>query len=317
MSPAAVGDEAATRPATQPTTQPATRPVDLSVLETLLYDVADELVAMSDEERQSLREPSAESDVAMGKLRPHLERVGELDLATLEVPAIDPVDFDVRLVTGLQGLASVAIGDLSREVSTTPDAIDAAGRRAVDLAQLLPVYSRMTGTTFWFQASELDRALLRWFASRSASMTPETREAMAAVPRLRAFHESTGEEGKLLVERLRQADELPEWVASAAGRVEGREADDVLVEWRADWADPATKAVLIEEYDLHFAVEVEMAELTSRPAELTDFLEAWEESHEDQARWLARYTLVSPRQAYALQYRVQTLRDLYATAVAG
>ncbi|MEM7808225.1 MAG: hypothetical protein AAF561_08960, partial [Planctomycetota bacterium] len=47
------------------------------------------------------------------------------------------------------------------------------------------------------------------------------------------------------------------------------------------------------------------------------FLEAWEESHEDQARWLARYTLVSPRQAYALQYRVQTLRDLYATAVAG
>ncbi len=310
--------EPTTRPTTQPTTQPTTRPADLGEFATLLYDAAEVYIALDIEERGLLQSPAEpEATAVLDKLRPLVDRAMLLDLSTLDVPQVDPIDFDPRLVAGMNTLTAAVVGEMARERSPTREQADAAARRMIAVAGLLRPFSEITGTSFWFRAVRTDASFTRWFAVRSVSLSPETRLQMATLPPLRPFHESTGEEGKLLVERLRASDELPEFVTRAAFRIDEADREATIESWRADWANPETKKKLIDEYELYFDVEVEIAALVGEPEQLAEFLDEWERGHENESLWLSRYTLQSPREAYADQYRQRVLRELLAVGVSG
>ena len=318
--------EPATRPSTTPatTTQPAaTRPADATPIVSLFYDAADAFEALTDEQKQAMaagpRAAEADLDAAQAivdAFGPLLDRAGELDLDAAELSGLDAGAVDMpEYFGGINPLVSAAMVGLAPQLAEDGETLQTAAERAVNAAAMLRPLTRTSSTTLWFLAANADGVLRQTMGGRSLSIPAETMNRMATLPPLRDFHLITGEEGRELAELLRDSDELPPFLVQLA---EAKEiaADDVAT-WRADWADPDRKAALIEEYELYFDVEVELAKLTDDTEAMERFLKEWEAGHENESLWLSRQSLMSPREAYALQFRQRAIADLFTVVAAG
>ena len=217
---------------------------------------------------------------------------------------------------GVNPLVAVAAAKLT--AAGAGGAVDAAALDAHAMRVALRAVSRGPGTRYWFDAVNGDLGLMTRIAARLGDVRPATLDRLAAdLPPPRDFAESTGSEGEQLVEILRGSDDLPDWVRSNA------EAPDLppgtLEEWRADWRDAETKRRLIEEYELYFDLEVELAD-QFEAGDRGRFLESlrdWELGHDAEAMWLARNTLMSPRVAYGLLARHRATAELFDAAIEG
>lgn len=193
--------------------------------------------------------------------------------------------------------------------------LDEAVKDAVAVRKLLRPISRGPGTFYWFDAANAEIGLMQRLGGRLRDMTAEQLDAVAAeLPPLRPFPESTQEEGRRLAEDLRQSEELPQWVLESAEREEVPASE--IERWKQDWADPETKKRLINEFELYYAVEVEMGGKRGTE-EFEQALQDWELAHERESYWLSRYTLMTPRTAYSRDALLSATSDLFAAAVAG
>ncbi len=307
---------------TVPATAPATRPANLTPLEELLTDAADVFTNLSESQQQAIaRGPRVDADnadaavEALEVFKPLFVRAGELDLEAVEPPTADVSAAAPRpFSAGINPLVSAALAGLSEAVADTEEKANEAARHATAVAGLLVPLSAGESTAYWFSAANADAVIRQTVAGRSGSITPQTLRDLADLPPLQDFAVVTGQEGKALAVYMRQTDDLPNFVPLLAER-RGIAADEVEV-WRKEWADPERREQLIGEYELYFDVEVELAKLRGEPAKMREFLEEWEAGHERDSLWLSRYSLVSPREAYELEFRQRAIRDLFTVVAA-
>ena len=253
-------------------------------------------------------------DAALEKLEPAFAVLGDLpDEPTLEWGENGFVDPPAWYEEGANPLY---LGLLARLAGADAgDDLNTAAREAIAMRRLLRTLSQGPGTQYWFDAAGVDSAIMQRLALRMRELSPEVLElASADLPPLRPFPDSTGEEGEALAQNLRESDGLPQWVLDAAERREVGDAE--LEQWKADWADDEQKARLIREYELYFAVEVELANKRGT-REFDATLADWEAAHEAESLWLARNTLMSPRFAYTTEASHEATQRLFAAAVAG
>jgi hypothetical protein len=180
-----VGKLAAAEPATRPTTQPGT-------LHAVLVEAQQVLESLDDAERRAVfgNPAGGDADEPIKQLTPLLDQLGEVDAELMTLPTYRPgIDDFPEYMVGLRGLLGAAVGGLTPARADDEASLNAAARRAVDLARALRPISEMNGTGFWFEASTADRVLLGWLGSRALSIDNETLAAMAALPPLRSFAE--------------------------------------------------------------------------------------------------------------------------------
>ena len=308
---------------TQPADRPATRPADLTEFEALFVDAAEAYEALPEDQQQAIaqgpRVDEASADAAKEALEafvPLFERAAAMDLDAVEPPAADVAALEPRRYTaGINPLVSAVLAVLSPAVSDDEASAEQAAQHAVAVAGLMVPLSAGESTGPWFSAANADAVIRQTVAGRAGSITPATLRDLAAVPPLEDFNLVTGREGEALAAYMRASDELPDFVPRIA---EQRDiADDEIATWRQEWADPERREQLINEYELYFDVEVELARLRDEPERMEQFLTEWEAGHERDSLWLSRYTLVSPREAYELEFRQRAIRDLFAVVAAG
>ena len=321
----AMGQSPTTAPAS---TRPSTRPVDAmeasSPMTALLQEASEAFEGLSEGQQAALAAgPGAaavdldDAKAALAVMNPILDRAGELDLAAIEPPEMSVAATDLPdWVGGITPMVMASMANLSPQLTEGDEAaLDAAAGRVIDVAALLRPLSSGSNTSLWFAAANADTALHQTLAGRALSVPPETLKRMADLPPLRDFDQITGEEGDALAKYMRESDELPAFLVELA---EAKEVDEAEVEqWKKDWADPDRRAELIEEYDLYFAVEVELAKMLDKPEAMDRYLKEWEAQHERESQWLSRYSLMSPRSAYATQFRQRATSDLFAVLAAG
>lgn len=267
----------------------------------------------------ALRDDAIDPEVlsaALDKLDGAFETLREADLdAEIEWPetgVMEPPEW----YEGLNPLVAAAAAKLSDAYSgNNGEKLAEAVKDVVAVRKMLRPISRGPGTFYWFDAANADIGLMQRLGARLRDMNDEQLDAVAAdLPPLRPFPESTQEEGRRLAEDLRKSEELPGWVLESAERQEVPASE--VERWKEDWADPAKKERLLNEFDLYYAVEVELGRKRGT-AEFEQALRDWEAAHERESLWLSRHTLMTPRVAYSRDAVLSATQDLFATAVAG
>jgi hypothetical protein len=254
---------------------------------------------------------------ALDAVQPHLDTLAEADLEGVRLAFDDEAAFaePPEWAKGISPMLAVAAAGLT-DVAAEPgdrEAVARAVRRAQAARAVLRPLSYWPSTSYWFQAAEADLALVRRMGARALSLSAEDAADFVELPPLRLFHEATRQEGELLAADLRDSgDELPQWVQDSLGR--GVEDEATREAYVAEWSDAERREELIREFELYYAVEIELAKHLDDPETLVRFLEEWELGHETESYWLSRYALMSPRTAYALQFQQQAAEDLLAVA---